>query len=360
MDTSINHGGGLHAVPETLQEAICYFADPDTCHQFAVSIRWPMGVVCPRCGALESESFVKTRRIYNCLACKKQYSVKVGTIFEDSPLGLDKWFAALWMLVNCKNGVSSYEIHRSIGVTQKTAWFMLGRLRLALQEGTVEKAKFSGTVEADETFVGGKAKNMHKDVRERKITGRGASGKVVVAGVLQRGEVYIDEATGDEKKTASQVSVGVVPDTKAETLSHLVTARVEEGSELFTDAHAAYRALSDRYGHEFVDHAIRYVEGRVSTNGMENFWALVKRALKGTYVSVEGQHLFRYLDEQAFRFNERKIAGDTCKALKLGDSRRFVKALRGVTGKRLTYHELIGSPMGLLSPDPLRGGPRAD
>jgi transposase-like protein len=200
MDTITNHGGGLHAVPETLQEAIQYFAHPDTCHQFAVSIRWPSGIVCPRCGALESESFVKTRRIYNCLACKKQYSVKVGTIFEDSPLGLDKWFAALWMLVNCKNGISSYEVHRGIGVTQKTAWFMLGRLRLALQEGTVEKAKFSGEIEADETYVGGKAKNMHKDVREKKITGRGASGEAIVAGVLQRGETYRSAWRGEENR----------------------------------------------------------------------------------------------------------------------------------------------------------------
>jgi transposase-like protein len=360
MDTRTEHGGGLIAVPETLQEAIRYFSDLDACHQFAVSIRWPEGVVCPRCGATDSASFVKTRRIFNCLACKKQYSVKVGTIFEDSPLGLDKWFMAMWMLVNCKNGVSSYELSRDLGVTQKSAWFMLGRLRLAIQNGSIEKAKLSGELEADETFVGGKAKNMHNDVRRKKITGRGASGKAIVAGVLQRGETYIDEQTGEELKTTSQVVVGVIPDTSEKSIGNLVTSNAEEGSALNTDAHPAYRALSAKYGHEFVDHAIKYVEGKVHTNGLENFWSLVKRAIKGTYVSVEEAHLFRYLDEQTFRFNERDCGGKSYAGYKAGDSIRFVKALRGVTGKRLTYQELIGNPQGIDSPDPLRGGPRAD
>jgi transposase-like protein len=346
MDTRTEHGGGLIAVPETLQEAVRYFSDLDTCHQFAVSIRWPDGVVCPRCGAIDAASFVRTRRIFNCLACKKQYSVKVGTIFEDSPLGLDKWFMAMWMLVNYKNGVSSYELSRDLGVTQKSAWFMLGRLRLAIQSGSIEKAKLSGELEADETFVGGKAKNMHADVKRKKITGRGASGKAVVAGVLQRGETYVDETTGEIKKTASQVVVGVVPDTTATTLDNLVTSHAEEGSNLYTDAHAGYRTLADRYGHEFVDHAIKYVEGIVHTNGMENFWSLVKRAIKGTYVSVEEAYLFRYLDEAAFRFNERKCGGDSYAWYKAGDSIRFVKAMRGITGKRLTYKALVGNPQG--------------
>ncbi len=359
MDTRNDHGGGLRAIPETLIEAVRYFSDLDTCHQFAVSLRWANGPVCPRCGAMDSSSFVKTRRIYNCLACKKQYSVKVGTIFEDSPLGLDKWFVAMWLLVNCKNGVSSYEIARDLGVTQKTAWFMLGRLRLAIQEGTFEKSKLAGEIEADETFIGGKAKNMHKDERAKKITGRGATNKTVVAGAIQRGDTYTD-TWGEEKKTASKVSVGVIPNTKAETLESLVTNRVKEGSSLYTDAHPGYRVLAGRYDHQYIDHALTYVEGKISTNAMENFWSLIDRMIGGTYVSVEPEHLHRYIAEQVYRFNERQIGGDTPAGRKAGDSMRFVKALRGVTNKRLTYQTLIGNPQGENSPDPLRGGLRAD
>lgn len=360
MDTGTDHGGGLQAVPETLQEAIRYFSDADTCHRFAVSIRWPNGIICPRCGVVGTASFVKTRRIYNCLSCKKQYSIKVGTIFEDSPLGLDKWFTGLWLLVNCKNGVSSYEVGRALGITQKSAWFMLGRLRLALQEGSIEKPKLSGTVESDETFIGGKAKNMHRDVKARKIKGAGGNaGKTVVMGLLERGEAYQDK-WGDEKKTPSTIKTAIVPDRSHTALKKEITENVLPGSELITDAHQGYRGMPEEYKHAFVDHAVKYAEDQVHTNGLENFWSLTKRAIKGTYVSVEPAHLFRYLDEQTFRFNERKIGGDTCEGQKKGDSLRFVKALHGISGKRLTYQALIGNPQGEESPDPLRGGPRAD
>ncbi len=279
-------------VPETLLEAIRYFSDPDVCLAFVVNMRWPNGVFCPRCGCLEP-SFLSTRRVWKCKGCKKQFSVKVGTIFEDSPIGLDKWIMVYWMLVNCKNGVSSYEIHRNIGVTQKTAWFMLHRVRYSLKTGTFEK--LSGEVEADETFVGGKAKNMHKDAREKKIQGRGTAGKAVVMGVLERGETVVNKH-GEEEKTASQVRTTVVNDTLKVTLQRQVCMNVAEGSRLFTDALPSY--------HEFVDHAVKYVEGKVHTNGIENFWSLTDRMLDGTYVSVEPEHLLAYLDEQAFQIQQ--------------------------------------------------------
>ncbi len=255
--------------------------------------------------------YLKTRRVWKCRSCKKQFSVKVGTIFEDSPLGLDKWLPAVWLIANCKNGISSYELAKDLGVQQKSAWFMLHRIRLAMQTGTFEK--LSGQVEADETYIGGKARNMHKSKREQKIQGRGASGKVAVMGLLER---------------HGEVRTRVVPDTKSRTLQVEVRENVEPGSEVHTDALASYRGLDPEYVHNVVDHAEWYVDGHVHTNGLENFWSLLKRGIKGTYVSVEPYHLFRYLDEQAFRFNEREGQ----------DADRFSK----VAGRRLTYRQLTG------------------
>ncbi len=302
--------------PKTLLEAIRYFADLDVATEYVARLRWPEGPVCPKCGVLdEKHYYLKTRRVWKCRACKKQFSVKVGTIFEDSAIGLDKWLPAVWLIANCKNGVSSYELARSLGVTQKTAWFMLHRIRLAMQTGTFEK--LSGQVEADETYIGGKARNMHKSKRAEKIKGRGMSGKVAVMGLLER---------------HGEVRTKVVPDTRSRTLQVEVRENVEPGSEVHTDALKSYRGLDPEYVHNVVDHAEKYVDGHVHTNGLENFWSLLKRGIKGTYVSVEPFHLFRYLDEQAFRFNERE--GE--------DSDRFAKTLGSVSGRRLTYSELIG------------------
>lgn len=323
--------------PKTLQEAVRYFTDQDTCLKFVAALRWPGGVTCPHCNTKEV-SFLSTRRIWKCKGCKKQFSVKVGTIFEDSPIGLDKWLCAIWMIANCKNGISSYEIHRAIGVTQKTAWFMLHRIRLAMQTGSFDK--MSGEVEADETFIGGKAKNMHKDKREEKIQGRGATGKAIVMGLLERNE-----------EGPSRVKAKVIANTQRETLHREVKQTLEKGAYLYTDALPAYRGLPvDEHLHQYVDHAIEYVNNRVHTNGLENFWSLLKRSIRGTYVSVEPEHLTAYIDEQAFRFNNRKFK----------DPARFILVTCGIVGKRLTYRELIGNPQGVDSPDPLRGGPRAD
>jgi transposase-like protein len=302
--------------PKTLLEAIRYFSDLEVATQHVAATRWPDGPVCPACGVVDKKHYyLKSRRVWKCRECKKQFSVKVGTIFEDSPIGLDKWLAAMWIIANAKNGVSSCEIHRSIGVTQKTAWFMLQRIRLAMQQGSFEK--LSGQVEADETYIGGKARNMHKSKREQKITGRGSSGKVAVMGLLER---------------HGKIKTKIVPDTRSRTLHVEIRESVEPGSEIHTDALRSYRGLDPEYIHNVVDHAERYVDGHVHTNGLENFWSLLKRGIKGTYVSVEPYHLFRYLDEQAFRFNEREYE----------DSDRFQKAIAGVAGRRLTYDELTG------------------
>jgi transposase-like protein len=305
--------------PKTLQEAIVYFSDPERAFVYAVNLCWPdRKVICPRCGG-KQHRFVKTRRIWFCKSCKKQFSVKVGTIFEDSPLGLDKWMAAFWMLVNCKNGVSSMEIHRALGITQKSAWFMLQRLRLALQDDFYG-SKLGGRgreVEVDETYIGGKTRNMHKDAKKRRFTGRVQDDKVTVMGFLERG---------------GKVRTEIVRDRRAFSMHPAVRAHVQAGSALYTDDHKSYLGL-DEYMHKVVDHAVQYVNGRVHTNTLENFWSLVKRQLHGTYVSVEPFHLYRYLDEQMFRYNNRKD---------LDDGQRFKLAMSQVLGKRLTYSQLTG------------------
>lgn len=269
----------MSSQPQTLVEAIRYFADPDVTLTTMVELRWPNGVRCPTCGRPDVR-FIATRRMWECKGDhpKRQFSAKVGTIFEDSPLGLEKWFSAIWMIANCKNGVSSYEIHRAIGVTQKTGWFMLHRIRLAMETGSFLKG--GGPSEADETFIGGLAKNMHKAKREKKITGTGGAGKAVVMGVLRRGS----------KAEASKVVARHIPDTRAENLHAMIKTALVPGAELFTDTHRGYRGLDAEYVHQAVDHSIEYVRGAVHTNGLENFWSLFKRALKGTYVSVEPFH----------------------------------------------------------------------
>jgi transposase-like protein len=306
-------------VPQSLMETIRHLADPDVTLELMVSVRWPDGVTCPACGS-KQVTFLSTRRIWKCRTRHplQQFSVKVGTIFEDSPIPLDKWFTAMWLLGNCKNGISSYEVGRALNVTHKTAWFMLHRIRLALKNGSFEKMGGHGPVEADETMIGGLARFMHKDKKAEKITGTGGAGKEPVMGLL-------DRETG-------KVRVKHVSDRKRRTLQEEVRANVAPGSEVFTDELASYTGLEKDYVHQFVNHAEKYVEGNVHTNGIENFWSLLKRGLKGTYVSVEPFHLFRYLDEQASQYNERKGT----------DAARFMEALSGVTGRRVTYKQLIG------------------
>src|SRR5215212_495590 len=302
-------------LPKTLIEAIRYFSDQDVCVQFVAKLRWPDGPICPSCGGTE-HSYLTTRRVWKCKSCKRQFSVKVGSIFEDSAIPLDKWLAAMWMIANSKNGVSSHEMARSLGITQKSAWFLLHRIRLAMQTGTF--AKPDGEIEVDETFIGGKARNMHKNVRARKITGTGGKDKAIVAGVLQRG---------------GELRAVVVPDTRRVTLQAGVREHVEQGSAVYSDALVAYIGLAGEYDPKVVDHAEKYVDGQVHVNGVENFWWLLKRGLHGTYVSVQPWHLFRYIDERVFTYNERGLT----------DLDRFVMVLSMAAGRRLTYAALTGN-----------------
>jgi transposase-like protein len=302
----------------SLQAAILHFSNPDNCLKYLVARRWPNGVVCPTCGSREV-SFLPSRRVWQCRTRhpKSQFSVKVGTIFEDSPISLDKWLIAMWMVANCRNGASSYEISRDLGVTQKTAWFMLHRIRLAMQDASTEK--LSGEVEVDETYVGGKARNMHKSRKDRLLQGKGggSTGKTGVQGMLARG---------------GRVRVAVIEDSQQPSLHGNIQKHVEPGSELFTDEAPAYSGLQADYFHRPVNHVRTYVDGNAHTNTLENFWSLLKRGIKGTYVSVEPFHLFRYAEEQAFRYNVREQP----------DSERLGILAGMVLGKRLTYAEVTG------------------
>jgi transposase-like protein len=311
--------------PKSLQEAIVYFSNPDNCIDYLAIRRWPDGkVLCPTCGS-EKVKYNAERRWFQCSShhAKRQFSIKVGTVMEDSAIPLDKWLTAMWLVTNCKNGISSYEIARDLKITQKSAWFVLHRIRLAMQDENFG-SKLRGEVEADETFIGGKARNMHKDVYARRITGGGQSfrDKTIVMGVMERG---------------GKVRTQVIPDRQKVTLQPIVRQYVEAGAALMTDEMGGYKGLSEEYQHQIIDHAVKYVDGRVHTNCMENFWSLLKRGLNGTYVAVEPFHLFRYLDEQVFRFNNRST-----KKTKVSDADRFDMAVRNILGKRLTFAQLTG------------------
>lgn len=311
-------------MPKTLQEAVAYFSDPSRTFDYAVKLRWPSGkVTCPRCDS-DQHSFISTRHIWFCKSCKKQFTLKVGTIFEDSPLGMDKWMIAVWMIANCKNGISSYEIARALGITQKSAWHMMHRVRQAMHNKDFVRLGGPGSeVEVDETFIGGKARNMHA-IRWRKvITASGVKDKTAVFGILERG---------------GQVRAMVVPNRRRYALETEIRAHVKAKSAIYSDNLASYDMLRHRgFSHQVVDHAERYVDGQVHTNGLENFWSLLKRGLKGTYVAVEPFHLFRYVDEQVFRYNNRAT-----KEHFVGDGDRFQMMMRHIVGKRLTYQELTG------------------
>jgi transposase-like protein len=316
--------------PKTLQQAIQFFSDFDNCREFMVAVRWPDGVVrCPKCGS-DKVTYLQNARVYRCAAThpKQKFSLKIGTVFEDSPIALEKWLPAVWMMISCKNGVSSYELHRALGVTQKSAWFMLHRIRTAMKSGGFgAQFKFGGAdggpVEVDETFVGGKLKNMHKEQKVRYEKRGGSHGKTIVMGILDR--------------ELRQVRASVVPNVKRDTLQKEIMREVKYGSAVYTDEHVGYDNLHHRFVHEIVNHSEQYVRGQVHTNGIENFWSLLKRTLAGTYVAVEPYHLERYIDEQVFRFNNRATKGNP-----LDDSDRFILAVSQIVGKRLTYAELTG------------------
>lgn len=317
--------------PQHLLDATRYFADPDICVDFVAALRWPNGVVCPHCDG-KRVSYLSTRRIWKCMAkdCHKQFSVKTFSVFEDSPIALDKWLTAVWLIVNCKNGISSYEIARYVGVTQKSAWFMLHRIRLALKNGNWSKlgGEEGGPVEVDETFIGPEPQKMHRNRRLKVQGGKPGSNNAIVMGMLDR--------------DARQVRAKVIPNVKRETLQAEILNGVERKSTVYTDQATGYdRLAAQDFVHETVNHMEEYVRGQVHTQGMENFWSLLKRGLTGTYIAVEPFHLDRYVDEQVFRYNNRATRENP-----LNDADRFVLAVSQIAGKRLTYAELTGKVEG--------------
>jgi transposase-like protein len=315
--------------PTSLQEAIVYFSNPDNCIEYIAARRWPNGVICPTCGSAKVSAFNAKRRTWKCGSHhpRREFSVKVGTIYEDSPISLDKWLTATWLLTNCKNGISSYEIARDLKVTQKTAWFLLHRIRLALGEAPKGKMGGSGPVEVDEAFIGGTPKFMHAKRRMSLGTGIGGrTAKVPVMGMLDR--------------DSRQVRAQVVPNVKRETLQNAILKEIETGATIYTDNASTFDTLAAKdYIHDTVNHVEEYVRGQVHTQGIENFWSLLKRGLKGTYVAVEPFHLDRYVSEQVFRFNNRATRENP-----LNDADRFDIAVRQIVGKRITFAELTGKP----------------
>jgi transposase-like protein len=304
-------------LPTTLAEAIRYFADQDVAHAFVTKLRFPNGVACPRMGCGSANvGYISTRRMWQCKDCKKQSSVKVGTIFEDSPIGFDKWLPAMWMVAGDRNGISSCELARSLGVTQKTAWFMLHRIRLAMKHRTL--APMAGEIEADETFVGGRVRATNRTATgEMKLAHGPATGKTTVFGMVQRGN-------------PSQVRAMVVPDHKRSTLLPKIRENVAVGSTIYTDALRSYRNLGPEYSHAWIDHMVTYAEGNVTTNRVENFWACLKRTIHGTYIAPRPFHLEAYVDEQVWRFNNRELP----------DGARLEAAFEGTDGRRVTYKQL--------------------
>jgi transposase-like protein len=312
---------------KTLQQAIQHFTDPENCRRFMVFVLWPDGIVkCPYCGATKV-TWMANAKAYRCYSDHKpqKFSLKTGTIFEDSPIGFDKWLPAVWLLSNCKNGISSYELHRAIGVTQKTAWFMLHRIRLAMESGSFKKMGFSGKpVEVDETFIGGKFKNMHASKKAKLQLAENGDPKTVVMGLLDR--------------YTRQVRAKVIPNVTRATLQAEILKNVVPVGRIYTDQHVGYDGLkAAHFVHKTVNHLQEFVRKDVHTQGIENFWSLLKRGLNGTYVAVEPFHLDRYVTEQEFRYNNRATKDNP-----LTDADRFMLAVSQVSGKRLTYAELTG------------------
>ena len=316
-------------IPKTLVEAIQYFSVTETAHSFFVSIRWPDGVTCPYCEN-RNLSFITTRRVWHCKECKKRFSAKVGTVMEDSPIKLETWMIAMWLITGAKNGISSCEVARAIGVCQKTAWFLLHRIRFVMRTGSFKK--MDGEVETDETYIGGKAKNMHAGKRQE-MRERGFP-KTAVMGFRERD---------------GEVRTMVIPDNTKETLQAKVRENVEEGADLFTDSARAYNGLSEDYTHRTVDHkngqyVVEYQEGdrdlQAHTNGIEGYWNLLDRTYHGTYIIMSPQHQERYLAEQDFRYNTRKLK----------DGERFMVVLKQSDGKRLTYLALTQNHLQHMAP----------
>ena len=316
---------------KTLADAIRYFSDEQVCIDTVAGMKWLNGPECPKCVAkADRQHWLKTQKRWQCRDCGKQYSVKVGTIFEDSAIKLDKWLTAMWLLANCKNGISSYELAKDIGVTQKSAWFMLHRIREAMKDDRKHKFGFGGPVESDEAFIGPNPAKMNRKQRRKYAIERGRIGNET--GMIAKTPVH-----GILDRELRQVRAKVVPSVKRDVLQKMILDNVTPFAKLYTDEHSGYQGLEKNYVHKIINHSQEYVRGKVHTQGIENFWALLKRTLRGTYVAVEPFHLDQYLSEQVFRYNNRATKDNP-----LTDADRFALAVSQVAGKRLTYAELTG------------------
>jgi transposase-like protein len=297
------------------------FATEEQCQKFLFEQRWSNGVTCPKCGEIGVKVYkLKTGRL-KCASCRSPFTVRVGSIFEDSPVPLQKWFLAIYLCTSLKKGISSLQLSRYIGVTQKTAWFMLQRIRHVFETGSFEK--LTGEVEMDETYIGGKDSNKHYHKRLKQLTGKGAQGhgsknsKAPVVGMVERG--------GNIKAVATK-------DTGSGTLMRLVRKNIDIDATVYTDEHMPYRTLPKiGYKHESVNHSAKeYVNGKASTNTAEGFWSHLKRGIDGIYHHVSAKHLQLYCDEYTFRWNTRDMT----------DGERFEAWFGNIDGKRLQYKNL--------------------
>lgn len=305
--------------PRTLIEAIQYFSDNRRCVEYVKNLRWQDGVVkCPRCESTHVKELT-TRQIWQCYGCKKQFSVKVGTVFTDSALPLTKWLTGMWLVMNAKNGISSYEISRSLGISQKSAWHLGHRIREAMANGSIEK--MTEKVETDAAYLGGSRKNWSNE--KRATTPAYVDNKTPIVAYVER----------NDENEIIQVRGNVVNDSSAETIQNDLRKNVAEGAVLYTDQSNVYTTLASDYWHRTINHSRdEFVRGDVTTNRVEGYFALLKRCIKGTYIHMAPCHMDRYIAEQSLRYNLRKT----------NDGARFKQTVSQSFGTRLTWKELTG------------------
>jgi transposase-like protein len=298
------------------------FATEKQCEGFLAKQRWGNSITCPKCGTIGIKAYELASGRLKCADCRQPFTVRVGSVFEDSNVPLQKWFLAIYICTSMKKGISSIQLGKYLGVTQKTAWFMLQRIRYVFETGSYEK--FTGQVEVDETYIGGKESNKHSNKRIKGKTGKGAQGfgskniKTPVVGIVER--------QGDMRAV-------VTNDTGSKTLMGLISHHVDLSATVYTDEHMPYRTLPKLgYKHESVNHGVKeFVNGMASTNTAEGFWSHLKRGIDGIYHHVSSKHLQFYCDEYSYRWNTREMT----------DAERFEDWFKGINGKRLLYKQLI-------------------
>ena len=296
-----------------LVEVMMHFSNQKTCKDYLAKMRWDGNVVCPHCG--NGGKIYTMKSGYKCSSCRKPFSVTKGTIFENSAIPLQKWFAGIWLITSHKKGISSLQLHRDLGITQKSAWFMLQRIRFAVRTRSFN-APLSGTVEADETYICGQNRNRHASKKVHNAQGRSTTDKTPIFGLVQRG---------------GRITAMRVTNTQKSTIQPIIVLNVSKQSNLMTDEWKAYTGLSKLYNHQFVRHGVgEYVDGFCHTNTIEGFWSLLKRVIIGQYFWISEKHLDKYLDEFEYRYNTKDIS---C-------AERFGNCIAN-SESRLTYKVLI-------------------